>query len=547
MSTTPSATAFSQRIFASLESTPFSLRLFFTSFLALIILRVTLDLGVTGFQPLSTFQLFIQFVHTFSFFLFSFLLLLFLLLWGTKEPLEKVSRVLLFGFLVILLPPVIDAIVFRGELSWSFYLFASLAEMPHRFFTFFGENPHIGITTGVRVEVALVLLAIFWYTNAKTKLLSRALLVTFLAYVLLFFLGTLPSWLAFIFSPAPLLAVDHLKIAELFLSPEDVFGRSVTDLRSALGYKVSLFLVPSLPLLGGGLLFATHKKQFFSLLRNLRLPQIFYHNGLLSLGLLLAVVYTDGHFPFSLFSILALIVLFSVITSAWLISVIQNDIIDTPIDTLTNTHRPLITQVIEKETYVLYGWLLFGYMLFAGYLVSSTVPVFLLAYLGLATLYSLPPLRLKRFVGIATFVAALAGFIILSLGYILLSPTHTLHGLPFSLMTFLILAYTFLLPLKDLKDTEGDRKDHVYTLPVLLGERRTTLFLAGSALLFFLGSIFVMHTPQLFLVALFFGSLAFWAIESSEKEKGWRSFRTLPATLLMITFCYGLLVAFFLS
>ncbi len=181
MSTPPSATAFSQRIFASLESTPFSLRLFFTSFLALIILRVTLDLGVTGFQPLSTFQLFIQFVHTFSFFLFSFLLLLFLLLWGTKEPLEKVSRVLLFGFLVILLPPVIDAIVFRGELSWSFYLFASLAEMPHRFFTFFGENPHIGITTGVRVEVALVLLAIFWYTNTKTKLLSRALLVTFIS------------------------------------------------------------------------------------------------------------------------------------------------------------------------------------------------------------------------------------------------------------------------------------------------------------------------------------------------------------------------------
>lgn len=546
MPTNKTTSNFSERIFASLESTPFSFRLFWATFTALIVGRVALDLGVAGFQPLGTFQLFIQLLHTFVFFLFSFALLLFLLLWGTKEPLEKVSRVLLFGFLVILLPPVIDAIVFHGELSWSFYLFASLAEMPHRFFTFFGENPHIGITTGVRVEVALVLLAIFWYTHTKTKRLTQAVIVTFLAYVLLFFLGTLPSWLAFVFSPAPLFAVDHLKIAELFLSPEDVFGRSITDLRSALGYKVSLFLVPLLPLLGGGLLFATHKKQLSSLLGNLRLPQIFYHNGLLSLGLLLAVVYTDGYFPLSLFSVLALIVLFSVITSTWLVSVVQNDLIDTHIDTLTNTHRPLVTHVLSKETYTFYGWLLLGYVILAGYLVSPLVPAFLLVYLGLATLYSLPPLRLKRFLGIATFTAAMAGFLILALGYVLLSPTKNLAGLPFSLMTFLVLAYTFLLPLKDLKDTEGDEKDHVYTLPVLLGERRATLFLASSTFLFFLGSIFVMHTPQLFLIALLFGSFAFWVIESSAKEKGWRSFRTLPATLLVITFCYGLFIAFFL-
>ncbi len=105
---------------------------------------------------------------------------------------------------------------------------------------------------------------------------------------------------------------------------------------------------------------------------------------------------------------------------------------------------------------------------------------------------------------------------------------------------------SFSLTLDNDPYTEGDKKDHVYTLPVLLGERRATLFLASGTFLFFLGSIFVMHTPQLFLVALLFGSFAFWVIESSAKEKGWRSFRTLPATLLVITFCYGILIAFFL-
>jgi chlorophyll/bacteriochlorophyll a synthase len=539
---------FFSRLFQRLESTPLTLGSFALTFTALIVARLTLDVFIEGRFDLSWFQLFFQGAHLFFFFLFSFLLLLPLVAAAGKTSFLKAASLLLFGFLVILFPPIIDAFIFGQEFYWSFYIFDSLTNMPERFFTFFGNNPHLGITYGVRAEVALVTLGVFVYSYAKVPNWRRSFYYGFLVYAALFFLGTLPSWIAYVLlaKDLGLLTITHTNIAELFLSPGTFLGREATDLRSALGYKMNLFLFPGSLFLTLYIWFQLNRQSFLAAWKNLRLPQVFYHSGLLLTGILLSIIYAPASFSFDLFSLLSLFALLCATTFAWVSSIVLNDLYDTKIDAHTNTTRPLITGAISSETYRAYGMVLFVASLAVSSLVSFRAALFLLAYQALAYLYSAPPLRLKRFLGIATVIASAAGMLILFLGYTLLSPSHTLVGLPPSLLWYLFFVLAVLLPLKDFKDVLGDKKDGVTTLPVALGIPAAQAIMSALGFLVFLSSIFVFHTPELLVPALLFGSLAFWIIDRAGRPKSRITFYMLSPLFMLLACLYGISLVIFL-
>jgi 4-hydroxybenzoate polyprenyltransferase len=535
------------QVIATVEAIPQSLPLWSAAFLAIIAVRFGIESALEGFAPKSFSLYFFQLSHLFLFFLLSYLLLLPLVKKLGKTTLAAASQVLLFGFSIIWLPPILDKLIFGNNLYWSFYIFDRLQNMPLRFFTFFGKDPHIGITYGVRIEVALVLLGLTLYGYLKTHDWPRTLGLTLLAYLILFILGTLPSWIGYLilgFEYSPL-SITHIHLAETFLAPENILSRTPTELQSVLSHKMSLLLLPLILLTLGGLWRVHCPKEFLSLRKNIRLPQIFYHGGLLLLGMLLAKIYSGALFTPSFFSAVALLVLLIGITSAWLFTVVQNDIFDQTIDALTNTGRPLITRVVPLHTYRLYAFLLLGFALFTVSLVSFQALLFLILYCCLATLYSMPPFRLKRFLGIATGVASLAGMTILLLGYTLAHPAHQVQDLPLSILVYLAFAYAASLPLKDFKDTAGDKKDKVYTLPVVLGIEKAKTTMSGVTFLLFLGSIFVMNTPQLLLWALLFGSLAFWIVQKSAPS-GRFSYQRLPLIFMLLVTLYGLGVGFFL-
>jgi 4-hydroxybenzoate polyprenyltransferase len=110
---------------------------------------------------------------------------------------------------------------------------------------------------------------------------------------------------------------------------------------------------------------------------------------------------------------------------------------------------------------------------------------------------------------------------------------------------YLCLSYALALPLKDFKDVAGDVKDGVTTLPVALGIQKTKALMSAIVFLLFLGSIFVMHTPELLVWALLFGSASFWIIQKTD-EVGIFSYRRLPAIFMALATFYGLGVTFFL-
>lgn len=529
------------RIFEALENTPLSLGVWAITFAGLIAVRLTIDLTVETNLSLSFFQLFFQWAHLFLFFLFSYLLVLPLVQVIARTTIEKAARVLLFGFLLILLAPIIDKLIFGDSLYWSFYIFDSLPNMLSRFLTYFGDKPHLGITYGTRINVALILLSVFLYGWVKTRTFWRTLLYTLLIYTALFFLGTLPSWLAYIIlSPhIPLLAITDTHIAEIFLSPETILNREAFDLRSALAYKMSLILILLNFALVLGYWYRLRKNEWLAFLKNARFPQIVCQNGVLLLGMLLAIIYAEAQLPKSFFSFLALLVLLLSVTAAWIASVLWNDIYDQKTDAKSNVSRPLISGIVSPGEYNVYALLLFFFSIFGAALVSFHAALFLIAFQALATLYSVPPFRLKRFLGIATLTASGAGIVILLTGYSTLQPNHSLEGLPLSLIVYLGISYLLMLPIKDFKDVTGDTADHIYTLPVVLGVERAKVVMSTISFLVFMSSIFVFHTPELLLWAFLFGSLSFWLIQRAGKPKSRIAYRDLMALFVTLAFCYG--------
>ncbi|MBI2439480.1 MAG: UbiA family prenyltransferase [Candidatus Moranbacteria bacterium] len=533
-----------------IENTPLTLASFAMTFFALIVARLLIENALGLFQPQSFFYLFFEFAHTFLFFLCSFILLLPLVRFAGNTDYEKAAHVLLFGFLIILTPPIIDVWIFNGAHFWSFYEFDGLLGLVQRYFTFFGDTPNMGITYGVRVEVALVTIALGFYAFLTSRRITKAILVSLFAYSILFVLGTFPSWITILFFlfQKSLLAINANDVAALFLTPENIFSRHIVDFRSVLNVKMSLVYALLLVILSGIFLFREHRVYSVALWRNARFPQLLYHGGLLLLGMFLALHFTDSVFPLDLFHGLALIVLLCAVESAWLASVIANDFYDIPIDEKTNKDRPLIQKTIPQKTYALFGCLFFFLSLFFAGIVNFSATLLLLAYQTLAWLYSAPPLRLKRFPLIATLFAATAGLLILIIGFLVVSPTNNLSLLPLPILLFLFLAYLFILPVKDFKDSLSDGAHHVYTIPVLLGIKKAKLLLGSFVFLFYVASIFLLNMRALLPIALCVGSLSFWIIQKGvANEKSFFSFRALPGQLLALTIIYGLVIAYSLS
>ncbi len=537
-----------EKFMSFLEKGEISYPLFLFTFFSLISARLLVENMIAGFPDRSLHYLFFEFSHTFSFFLFAFLLFLLLLKKFSGTAVKETTSVLLFGFLIILFPPIFDYVYSGGVGYWSFYEFDGIHGLIDRFFSFYGSTPEIGVTYGVRFEVAFSVLFFAGYIFLKTRKKIIALKAAFFSYVLFFVLGTFPSYITILTDGVRkgFFSVRESDVAGMFLSPNNIFERPLVDPVSALNVKMSLVYAPLLLFLIGYFLWKEYRHLFLSLFRNARFPQVCYHSGLALLGILLAIFFANAKLEFSFFNMLAILLLIAASVSTWLSSVVANDLADIAIDKKTNPDRPLPTHTINPTLYRSIGFSFFFASIFFASLISFKITLLLIAYQAVASLYSLPPLRLKRFPVIATFTAACASILILLSGFFLISEGDTL-ALPKTLVFFLLFSYTLLLPLKDFKDIAGDRSDGVFTIPVLLGEFQAKLLFSALSFLTFIGSTFVFHERRLFLPALLFGSLAFFLVQKSSSQKRFFSYRNLAGWMMLLAFFYGAIILLVIS
>ncbi len=520
---------------------------FLSAFFVLILLRLLIENMIGGFPTRPFHYFFFEFSHTFLFFLFSFLLFLPLLSHFAKSSIKEAANILLFGFLIILMPPVLDWYISGGAGYWSFYEFDGIRGLIARFFTFFGSTPEIGITYGVRIEVALSVTFFALYIFLKTRNSLRALIGSLASYTLFFILGTFPSFITILVSgfSKGFLAVTETDVASLFLSPNNIFFRPLIDPVSALNFKMSLVYGLLLVIAVGIFLFIENRKLFLALFHNVRFPQVIYHGGLALIGVAAAFFFLELPIDLSFFDILAVLTLIASVISAWIASVIINDLHDKNIDIITNQNRPLPRNTIDAEMYRAIGTSFFLASLILAGSISFKILLLLVCYQAIAWIYSVPPFRLKRFPLIATFLAACASLLILLSGFFLIAP-EGLSSLPKPLLFFLLLSYALMLPLKDFKDIKGDRADGVFTIPVLLGENTAKLFIGGAAFLLFTGSVVILRDSSLMLPAFLFGSLTFWLIQKSTLDHPTFPYRHLAGWLITLVGGYGLCILFIL-
>lgn len=514
---------------------------------SLIILRILVEDWLSFFEPRPMIVFYYEMTHFYLSLLFTFLLFVLIVQWAGKMPVQKAAVVALFGFCIVITPPLIDAWIAGGAKFWNFYKFDGLIGLDgsqgliYRFFTLFGDRPDVGVTYGVRLEILLSTLFLMVYTWLKTRNRWRAVVAGCVAYSTFFVLGTLPSWLTLgmLGFQKGFLSVTTVDVARVFLTPEQIFQQFHEGFSWALNVKMSLFYAFGLVVLS----FILLKKFFSPVLRIFtdpsRLAQLVYHAGLVCAGILLGCALSGTRLEVSVFSIVAFLLVIVSVWLAWWASAVVNDIVDIRIDKQTNQHRLLPTQDIELGVYKTVGWTLFISSLIVGGVAQLRVIPFLVAYQALAWVYSAWPLRLKRVPIVGTLLAATAGMVLLNLGFSLGAPGENTELLPASIQFFLLFALTLVLAAKDFKDQTSDAADGVYTLPVVLGEEWARFVIGGGVWVAYLLSLRILHEPRLLLISLICGSASFWCVLTVKKEaSGWLHFRTLPAWLFVLAFVY---------
>ncbi len=510
-------------------------------FSAIIAIRMLVENLLEGLTDKSLDFFIGSTLAAYLFFLFSYLLILIFLSVFLKEKIKKLANVLLWGFFIVILPPILDKIFCGAEKCWSFYIFDSLSGLWHRFLVFFGSDPTIGITYGVRIEVALAVIFILFYIYLKTNRIIKSLTGALFTYIILFVLGSFPSWLTFIIlSPSKKITeIQNFDVAGLFFSPASYFSIKDNDFMNALNVKMNLIYAFLIVLALVFFFWYNFREKFWLVVKNSRPVQLILHAGMIFIGAVIGLFYFPDNFNWNFFSLLALGNLIIAGMLAWLASVFLNDREDLKIDEITNTDRPMATGRMSLEDYRH----LFAVGSLLSLVLALTVGVkfflLILAYQILAWAYSAWPFRLKRFPAVASFVSALALVTLFLSGFILLADGQDISLLPSKVFWGLLIAFTFSLPVKDLKDIEGDKRNGVWTIPVILGEGWAR-FVIGLGIFFSYSlSVVLLNAKILFLPAMIIGAASFWIMQNKKIKPG-----KLHLWIFALLFIYTLIVMY---
>lgn len=357
----------------------------------------------------------------------------------TREELEKVAKVVLFTFILILLAPILDLLITGGYQMEYF--------MPHKddlweryLNVMFVQKKGPGASIGQRIEIGIILIFSLMYFIDKTKSFIKSALGLFTVYNLIFILAALPFSLYWI---------------SLALNVKVPLDQTILLTKLVLVY---LFIAITV------LFRVWNRPIFVAAIKNLRWLRLGHYWLMLLAGMALAG-FKAGNIDLSVF--LNFILVCIAIIFAGFYSIVINDVNDIQIDKISNPERPLVTKTIPKKTYESIA----RPALYLSLLYSASVSVLSFAAISIVLInyyiYSAPPLRIKRQLYVSKFVISINTLLILLLGYTLTN--KDVLEFPKPIIAFVLIVYTACINFIDIKDCEGDKKARIRTLPVVLG------------------------------------------------------------------------------
>lgn len=494
--------------------------LFAFSFLSIIFLRVFVEQFVAKSAPIGNYENVIEFIHNMYFFLTAFVLIWLYLSLILKINPSKLSYLFSWASFLIIFPPLIDMIKTKGEVFWSFYILGSPRELLVQFFTFFGHLPSGIVYFGTKITFILAIILIGALVFLKTQKFLKSLLAATVTYVILFLMGSFPSFFAyfyyFIFEKKSISQIQDFNVAQLFGSPDGILGIQSLGIKYSFAYRLDILYFPFFILALFTLFYIMNREKFWAIMKNFRYPQIIYHSGLLFIGAALGFLQFGDKIKVDIFSFFAVFSLLISVWLAWKASVVVNDVYDLEIDRISNPNRPLPKEIFTLRDYSQFGLICFILSLLGAVSLGFKFLALILVYQIIAWFYSAPPFRLKKFPIVATFISSLASLMVLFMGYILVAQNQSIENLSWRIILLMLISYTLSIPIKDLKDIEGDKKYGIWTIPVILGEEKGKLAIAIGIFISFMLSVFFLNELRLFWWAVLFGIITFFMVVSKK-------------------------------
>ncbi len=387
---------------------------------------------------------------------------------GTR--ITKTLKVALTFMPVILLPPLVDALFFGGGLNLS-YLFQP-ADTVHTLLGLFNPGVQIpGVTNGMRIELGLIFLGSIGYVWLKKNPIRGVLAGVSVLLFIILVMGSLPGLMMALF--------QRPGEPSLFTSG----GLLLLDTQK---YGLINLFVGTVLLAGVGTLW---KKDLLIRLFRATRPEKFPFYLLVAVGGFLVSLPLFGfgfprlwQNPFDWLAVLALVL---AIRFGYCSYTLFNDLMDLEVDTVNNKPTSIVsglfTQGEVKAMVPVLALLGALWALCLGWASFLLFAVMMLVAFG----YSARPFRTKDLALVATFTQAVVALLGAYLGFSLLAKEKAITAFPGELVAALLVGVTFIFPVKDRTDIQGDARAGTKTLFVLLGEAKgkwITGVLAGLAM-----------------------------------------------------------------
>lgn len=424
-------------------------------------------------------------IHYYLFFLSFSLTLIVALYYLLPSWREITPQFVLISFIIIFLAPIIDFISSSNGSTLT-YIFAKPHQLLNYFLTFFGPINGSGVSIGLRIEVAIILIAIGAIVYKKTSNIFKTLLSVVSIYTIIFIFGSIPSIISLFSSMDPKIfsILSITKSATFSNNIHSTLLYAYPERALEIGFNVMVgrvwYIVASVLTIYW--FFISVKDKTIEVFKNSRPERIAFHLLAIILGSLLTIYISPSH-SMNWSDYVSLLSLLLSFFFAFIFAICVNDREDTEIDAISNNSRPLIQNKLSHSdmkqiaNISLLGSLLGSFL--AGYYAFFCM----LSFTALYFIYSAPPTRFKVIPFFSSFLIALAVLSEVMAGFFLLSNSKTVSTLPREII-FMVVVITFLWShIRDIKDIEGDKKVGINTVAVMYGEKVVGLMAGFSFLL----------------------------------------------------------------
>ncbi len=505
------------RIVDPIEQLPMGLGRWLLVLAAIIVLRHFLE-QVAGQQ--KTLYFLSYFLHYPLAYIAPLLTLSVVLSWLSGERVERVTKLMLFAWLLTLLPPLIDIAFARtretpeligyllpkGDRLWP--AFVNLLNPAYREFQ--------GTTAGIRIEAALGCLLGAFYVHLKTRNLARAVGSFFVIYATMFFFFALPPITV---ATVRFLGGDVANVYQLFFAKASIhrafvnatpFGLS--DLSNAL-----IDLMVLAPVLAVWV--RLYDRTRFAVLRSTIDPvQTPYHVIVTLAGLVFGarlLLNSTGLLAFTHpFDVIALIGILGASFFTSLAVVALRRMTAEDVDAEPENRRHLLEV----------GLVSFSFATLMALSVSYVALTHVLAILAVYYLYYTPPFRLARFPLLAGFMIGGATTFVFLLGYSGYAGGAAALWLPGAVLLACVFVPTLVLTGRDLWETSPTLRESEWNLSRILGEKKLRVLLGVLALAASLLPAILLKMPVLLIPGAVVGVVG--AAAAMTRPPG-----TMPATL----------------